>query len=246
MTGGKDPGIGEGKWEIYNELLKEGRLTVRMFVLWAGPRRLDDAAWMHQDWNKNLDEVERQVTVSAEVVRHTSGSPEQTPFDPLDERHHGGVGQCVMRRPVAQRGKRVRQLVVREELPQEAGGHADRERGVVRYRCDSRRKAHRDRLGREVVGCGHDCIQRREHRRQHSQDRPARAAVVAGTFTDDAAEDEGTITRVEDDRMIRRDEGMKPVLPHLPVEPLPPAPSLVEELLEAGQQSGVEVGAGGR
>ena len=39
MTGAKDPGIGEQKWELYQELLKEGRLTVRVFALWAGPRQ---------------------------------------------------------------------------------------------------------------------------------------------------------------------------------------------------------------
>lgn len=44
MTGAKDPGISPLKWELYNELLKEGRLTVRMFALWAGPRRLAQAA----------------------------------------------------------------------------------------------------------------------------------------------------------------------------------------------------------
>jgi predicted amidohydrolase YtcJ len=97
MTGAKDPGIGQQKWELYNELLKEGRLTVRMFALWAGPRKLEDAAavqarvdenprppqslgdgmllsggvkmymdgsggartaWMHQNWNRNLNEVD--------------------------------------------------------------------------------------------------------------------------------------------------------------------------------------------
>jgi predicted amidohydrolase YtcJ len=97
MTAAKDPGIGQDKWDIYNELLKEGRLTVRMFALWAGPRRREDAsavqariaanprppgslgdgmlfsggvkmfmdgsggartAWMHDDWNKNLNEVD--------------------------------------------------------------------------------------------------------------------------------------------------------------------------------------------
>lgn len=97
MTGAKDPGISPLKWELYNELLKEGMLTVRMFALWAGPRRLDDAAavmgrvnaqpkppqslgdgllfsggvkmymdgsggartaWMHEDWNKNLNDVD--------------------------------------------------------------------------------------------------------------------------------------------------------------------------------------------
>lgn len=44
MTGAKDPGISPLKWELYDELLKEGRLTVRMFALWAGPRALSEAA----------------------------------------------------------------------------------------------------------------------------------------------------------------------------------------------------------
>ena len=42
MTGAKDPGIGEAKWELYRELLQEGKLTVRVFALWAGARRLAD------------------------------------------------------------------------------------------------------------------------------------------------------------------------------------------------------------
>ena len=42
MTGAKDPGIGEMKWELYQELLREGKLTVRVFALWAGARRLAD------------------------------------------------------------------------------------------------------------------------------------------------------------------------------------------------------------
>ena len=33
MTGAKDPGIGQAKWDLYQELLKEGKLTVRMFAL---------------------------------------------------------------------------------------------------------------------------------------------------------------------------------------------------------------------
>jgi predicted amidohydrolase YtcJ len=44
MTAAKDPGIGQQKWELYQELLKEGALTVRMFALWAGARRLEDNA----------------------------------------------------------------------------------------------------------------------------------------------------------------------------------------------------------
>ena len=38
MTGAKDPGIGSPKWDLYNELLRDGKLTVRMFALWSGPR----------------------------------------------------------------------------------------------------------------------------------------------------------------------------------------------------------------
>ena len=44
MTGAKDPGIGPAKWELYQELLKEGQLTVRVFALWSGARRLEDRA----------------------------------------------------------------------------------------------------------------------------------------------------------------------------------------------------------
>ena len=44
MTGAKIPGIGEAKWELYQEILREGRLTVRVFALWSGARRLADRA----------------------------------------------------------------------------------------------------------------------------------------------------------------------------------------------------------
>jgi predicted amidohydrolase YtcJ len=43
MTGAKDPGIGELKWDLYKELLAEGKLTVRLFALWMGARRTEDA-----------------------------------------------------------------------------------------------------------------------------------------------------------------------------------------------------------
>jgi predicted amidohydrolase YtcJ len=101
MTGAKDPGIGPAKWELYQELLKEGQLTVRVFALWSGARNLEDraavmarvkanprqaglaaggmlvsggvkmfmdgsggarTAWMHQDWNKNLTDVDQGNT----------------------------------------------------------------------------------------------------------------------------------------------------------------------------------------
>lgn len=34
MTGVKDPGIGQAKWDLYQEILQEGKLTVRVFALW--------------------------------------------------------------------------------------------------------------------------------------------------------------------------------------------------------------------
>jgi predicted amidohydrolase YtcJ len=44
MTGAKDPGIGQAKWDIYEALLREGALTVRLFALWSGARRVEDNA----------------------------------------------------------------------------------------------------------------------------------------------------------------------------------------------------------
>ncbi len=97
MTGAKDPGMSATKWELYRELQQEGQLTVRVFALWSGARRLEDkdavlarvkanprqagidagamlvsggvkmfmdgsggarTAWMHEDWNKNLEEID--------------------------------------------------------------------------------------------------------------------------------------------------------------------------------------------
>lgn len=42
MTGAKDPGIQPEKWALYEALLREGRMTVRVFALWAGARRLEE------------------------------------------------------------------------------------------------------------------------------------------------------------------------------------------------------------
>ena len=41
MTGAKDPGIDQAKWDLYREILGEGRLTVRVFALWSGGRSVD-------------------------------------------------------------------------------------------------------------------------------------------------------------------------------------------------------------
>ena len=100
MTGAKDPGIGQAKWELYQELLSENQLSVRVFALWSGARRLEDraavlarvrahpreaglatgllvsggvkmfmdgsggarTAWMYNDWNKNLTDVDKGNT----------------------------------------------------------------------------------------------------------------------------------------------------------------------------------------
>ena len=53
MTAAKDPGIGQQKWELYQELLKDGALTVRMFALWSGPRRVEDTAQVLARVNAN-------------------------------------------------------------------------------------------------------------------------------------------------------------------------------------------------
>jgi predicted amidohydrolase YtcJ len=42
MTGAKDPGIDPDKWELYQELLTENKLHVRVFALWRGPRSTND------------------------------------------------------------------------------------------------------------------------------------------------------------------------------------------------------------
>lgn len=43
MTAVKDPGIGEGKWRLYQNILDDGDLTVRVFVLWGVGKTLEDA-----------------------------------------------------------------------------------------------------------------------------------------------------------------------------------------------------------
>ncbi len=43
MTAVKDPGIGESKWRLYQDVLAEGSLTVRVFVLWGAGKTLDAA-----------------------------------------------------------------------------------------------------------------------------------------------------------------------------------------------------------
>jgi hypothetical protein len=41
MTGAKDPGVTQAKWDLYRQLLDEGRLTVRVFALWRGGNTLE-------------------------------------------------------------------------------------------------------------------------------------------------------------------------------------------------------------
>ncbi len=43
MTAVKDPQIGNGKWDLYKELLNQDKLTVRAFILWQQPRSVEAA-----------------------------------------------------------------------------------------------------------------------------------------------------------------------------------------------------------
>ena len=43
MTAAKNPGIGPEDWQLYQELLREGKLSVRVFALWHGGRTLASA-----------------------------------------------------------------------------------------------------------------------------------------------------------------------------------------------------------
>jgi predicted amidohydrolase YtcJ len=43
MTAVKDACIGQDKWELYEELQRDGKLNVRVFALWSGGRTMDQA-----------------------------------------------------------------------------------------------------------------------------------------------------------------------------------------------------------
>lgn len=95
MTGAKDLNVSQAKWDLYRQLLDEGKLTVRVAALWRGGATLEAArqaketieknprgplgdgrlvsagvklyidgsggartAWMHEDWNKDLNGVD--------------------------------------------------------------------------------------------------------------------------------------------------------------------------------------------
>jgi predicted amidohydrolase YtcJ len=77
MTGAKDPGIGQMKWELYDELLKSGKLTVRMFALWSGARRIEDNAQVMarvQAHPKPSDKSGDRVLISGGVKMFMDGS----------------------------------------------------------------------------------------------------------------------------------------------------------------------------
>jgi predicted amidohydrolase YtcJ len=77
MTGAKDPGIGQQKWDLYEELLKNGKLTVRMFALWSGARRVEDNAAVMarvQAHAKPSDTSGDRVLVSGGVKMFMDGS----------------------------------------------------------------------------------------------------------------------------------------------------------------------------
>ena len=43
MTGAKNPGMGQSDWDLYQELLREGKMNVRLFALWTGGTSMDSA-----------------------------------------------------------------------------------------------------------------------------------------------------------------------------------------------------------
>ena len=49
MTAVKDPGIGTGKWRIYQDILDEGKLTVRVFCLWRSGKTIESARRLIDD-----------------------------------------------------------------------------------------------------------------------------------------------------------------------------------------------------
>jgi predicted amidohydrolase YtcJ len=77
MTGAKDPGIGQMKWDLYEELQNSGRLTVRIFALWSGARRVEDNAQVLarvQAHPKPSDRSGDRVLVSGGVKMFMDGS----------------------------------------------------------------------------------------------------------------------------------------------------------------------------
>lgn len=43
MTGAKNPGMGPSDWDLYQELLREGKMNVRLFALWTGGTTMETA-----------------------------------------------------------------------------------------------------------------------------------------------------------------------------------------------------------
>jgi len=77
MTGAKDPGISQTKWDLYDEINRSGKLTVRMFALWSGARRVEDNAQVMarvQAHPKPSDRSGDRVLISGGVKLFMDGS----------------------------------------------------------------------------------------------------------------------------------------------------------------------------
>ena len=70
MTGAKDLNVGQAKWDVYKQLLDEGRLTVRVAALWRG--------------GGSMDSVKQ---AAASIASHAAYSPASQPA--LPEAHRG-------------------------------------------------------------------------------------------------------------------------------------------------------------
>src|SRR5687767_8992623 len=73
MTGAKDLNVGQAKWDVYRDLLGEGKLNVRVAVLWRGGSTLASAQEAKASVEKNPRQIESRL-VNAGVKLYIDGS----------------------------------------------------------------------------------------------------------------------------------------------------------------------------
>lgn len=64
MTAAKDPSIGADKYELYKELRAQGKMSVRVFVLWNGGRSLESATSVFKQMSALPKPSDLQATMS--------------------------------------------------------------------------------------------------------------------------------------------------------------------------------------
>jgi predicted amidohydrolase YtcJ len=73
MTGAKDLNVSQAKWDLYRELLDEGKLNVRVAVLWRGGNTLESAQEARASVQKNPRQIDGRL-VNAGVKLYIDGS----------------------------------------------------------------------------------------------------------------------------------------------------------------------------